>query len=50
MTQRTPRRLDPFTVGIIQEAATANVAANVEVQIARVRDAASAGAQVVCLQ
>jgi len=39
-----------FTVGIIQEAVTADVAANVEHAVARVREAAARGAQIVCLQ
>ena len=40
----------PFTVGIIQDSATDDAAANVEAAIARVREAASAGAQIICLK
>jgi N-carbamoylputrescine amidase len=40
----------PFTVGLIQESATADTAANLRHAIARVREAASRGAQIVCLQ
>jgi N-carbamoylputrescine amidase len=43
-------RSAPFTVGIIQETAGSDIAANVERQIARVREARDNGAQVVCLQ
>ena len=39
-----------FTVGIIQEAVTNDVEKNVERAIARIRDAADRGAQIVCLQ
>src|SRR6202521_2731796 len=39
-----------FTVGIIQEAATNDVEKNVERAIARIREAAERGAQIVCLQ
>ncbi len=39
-----------FTVGLIQEAVTADVKHNVERAIERVRDAARRGANVVCLQ
>ncbi|MGH7713165.1 MAG: carbon-nitrogen hydrolase [Gemmatimonadaceae bacterium] len=42
--------LAPFTVGIIQETASADLAANVERQIARVREAHNRGAQIICLQ
>ncbi len=40
----------PFTVGLIQESATADAAANLKQAIARVREAAARGAQIVCLQ
>jgi len=39
-----------FSVGIIQESVTADVAANVEHAVARIREAAARGAQIVCLQ
>ena len=39
-----------FTVGLIQETVTADVATNLEHAVARVREAASRGAQIVCLQ
>lgn len=39
-----------FTVGLIQESVTADSAANVENAVARVREAAARGAQIVCLQ
>jgi N-carbamoylputrescine amidase len=40
----------PFTVGIVQDAATADVRANVGAAISRVREAAGKGAQIVCLK
>jgi N-carbamoylputrescine amidase len=40
----------PFTVGLIQEAVTAEVTKNVTHAVARVREAADRGAQIVCLQ
>jgi N-carbamoylputrescine amidase len=40
----------PFTVGIIQDSASADAAATVEATVARVREAASRGAQIVCLK
>jgi N-carbamoylputrescine amidase len=40
----------PFSVGVIQETGTPEIAANVERQIARIRDAHARGAQIVCLQ
>lgn len=40
----------PFTVGIIQDAATGDVRGNVEAAIARIREAAAKGAQIVCLK
>jgi N-carbamoylputrescine amidase len=47
----SPQRvMEPFTVGIIQECATSDVGANVQRQIARVREAHSEGAQIICLQ
>src|SRR4051812_33889406 len=40
----------PFTIGIIQDAATADVRATVEATIPRIREAAQRGAQIVCLK
>src|SRR6185503_8132259 len=40
----------PFTVGIIQDAATADIDATVEATIPRIREAAKRGAQIVCLK
>lgn len=40
----------PFTVGIIQDAVAATPAETVERTIAKVREAASRGAQIICLQ
>ena len=40
----------PFTIGIVQDAAVADVRTNVEAAIARVREAAARGAQVICLK
>ena len=40
----------PFTVGLIQDSATDDAAANVEAAVAKVREAASAGAQIICLK
>ena len=40
----------PFTVGIIQDAATSDVNATVDATIARIREAAARGAQIVCLK
>ncbi len=40
----------PFTVGIIQDSASADLHATVEASIARVREAAALGAQVICLK
>jgi N-carbamoylputrescine amidase len=40
----------PFTVGIIQDSAGDDAAATVTATIARVRDAASRGAQIICLK
>lgn len=42
--------LQPFTVGIIQESAGADVQANIERQVGRVREAHAQGAQIICLQ
>src|SRR2546423_814687 len=39
-----------FTVGIVQEAVTSDAQKNVERAVARVREAAARGAQIVCLQ
>jgi N-carbamoylputrescine amidase len=40
----------PFTVGIIQEAITDDAEANVDRAVERIREAASKGAQIICLQ
>jgi N-carbamoylputrescine amidase len=40
----------PFTVGIIQDAATTDVRATVDATIPRIREAAARGAQIVCLK
>ncbi len=40
----------PFTVGIIQDTASANAAAVLEQSVAHVRAAASRGAQIICLK
>ena len=40
----------PFTVGIIQDAATTDTAATMAATIARVRKAAALGAQIICLK
>jgi N-carbamoylputrescine amidase len=40
----------PFTVGIIQDAAVPDIRANVDAAVARVREAAAKGAQVICLK
>ena len=40
----------PFTVGIIQDGATADPRATVEATIPRIREAASRGAQIICLK
>ena len=40
----------PFTVGIIQDDATSDAAKNVDAAIARIRDAATRGAQIICLK
>jgi N-carbamoylputrescine amidase len=40
----------PFTVGIIQDAATDDIAANVEATIPRIREAVARGAKIVCLK
>src|SRR5947209_10915887 len=40
----------PFTVGIIQDTATSDAAATVEASVARVREAAARGAQIICLK
>jgi len=40
----------PFTVGIIQDAAVPDVRANLDAAVARVREAAARGAQVICLK
>ncbi len=40
----------PFTVGIIQDAATADATASVAATVTRIREAAARGAQIVCLK
>jgi len=40
----------PFTVGLIQDAASEDSAATIEATIGRVREAAARGAQIVCLK
>jgi len=40
----------PLTVGLIQESVTADAAANLEHAVARIREAAGRGAQIICLQ
>ncbi|HEY4130383.1 MAG TPA: nitrilase-related carbon-nitrogen hydrolase, partial [Gemmatimonadaceae bacterium] len=40
----------PFTVGIIQDSASDDAAATVAATIERVREAASRGAQIICLK
>jgi N-carbamoylputrescine amidase len=40
----------PFTIGLIQEAVSDDAAANVRDAVAKVREAASRGAQIICLQ
>jgi N-carbamoylputrescine amidase len=41
---------EPFTVGIIQDSASADVAANVTATVAHVREEAQRGAQIICLK
>ncbi len=43
-------RRTPFTVGIVQDAAAASPAETVDRAVAKIRDAAAQGAQIVCLQ
>ncbi|MGI9090583.1 MAG: carbon-nitrogen hydrolase [Gemmatimonadaceae bacterium] len=43
-------RRTPFTVGIVQHAAAASPAETVDRAVAKIRDAAAQGAQIVCLQ
>src|SRR5687767_14307140 len=40
----------PFTVGLVQESVTADAASNLEHAVARIREAAGRGAQIICLQ
>ena len=40
----------PFTIGIIQDHATDDVAANVARAVALIREAAAKGAQIICLK
>jgi N-carbamoylputrescine amidase len=46
----TPTRTDPFTIGVIQDAASADLAGNVARAERLVRDAATRGAQIICLK
>src|SRR5919198_643274 len=43
-------RSEPFTVGLIQDAASDDASANVDATISRIREAAARGAQVICLK
>ena len=43
-------RREPFTVGIIQEAVAATPAETLDRAVARIREAAGRGAQIICLQ
>ena len=40
----------PFIVGIVQDSAVADVRSNVDAAVARIREAAARGAQIVCLK
>jgi N-carbamoylputrescine amidase len=40
----------PFTVGIVQDSASPDTAATLEASVARVREAANRGAQIICLK
>ena len=40
----------PFTVGIIQDAASADMRATIDASIVRIREAAALGAQIICLK
>ena len=40
----------PFTVGIIQDAASADMKATIDASIMRIREAAALGAQIICLK
>src|SRR3982751_131682 len=40
----------PFTVGIIQDTASADAVATLEASVVRVREAAARGAQIICLK
>src|SRR6478736_3541824 len=40
----------PFTVGIIQDSASANPVATLDATVVRIREAAARGAQIVCLK
>ncbi|MEO8622587.1 MAG: carbon-nitrogen hydrolase, partial [bacterium] len=40
----------PFTVGIIQDAASSDMRATIDATVARIRDAAALGAQIICLK
>ena len=46
----SPEPRDPFYIGIIQDQATSDVAANLQRTERLVRDAAGKGAQIVCLK
>jgi len=40
----------PFTVGIIQDSASADQQATLDATIVRIREAAARGAQIICLK
>ena len=40
----------PFTVGIVQDAASADMRATIDASIVRIREAAALGAQIICLK
>jgi N-carbamoylputrescine amidase len=50
MTATKPAGSEPFTIGVIQDAASADLATNVARAERLVRDAAKRGAQVICLK
>ncbi|MBZ5559576.1 MAG: carbon-nitrogen hydrolase [Acidobacteriia bacterium] len=50
MTPTGPTTNEPFTIGVIQDAASADLAANVARAERLVRDAAKRGAQIICLK
>ena len=40
----------PFTIGIIQDAASSDMAANLERSVGQIREAARRGSQIICLK